>query len=126
GPADSGAGLLSLRSRHAGLLDAAEQLDSRLRSDSDYLQHESVPVVSRRLVLSAVPHGRDYRLRQGVPEVEARWAVHAHLQSIRFCALSDVGRPDRDSQYADHVGHADFDDVQQSAEYLHLYFPARD
>ena len=76
------------------------------------LQHESVPVVSRRLVLPAVRHGRDYRVRQGIPEMETRRPSHSHLQSLRFCPFPDVRCLARHSHYADHLGRADFVDFQ--------------
>ena len=111
-PADYRSDRLSIRAGHAGLLVTARQVDSRLWSDSYYLQHESVPVVSRRLVLPAVRHGRDYRIRQGIPEMETRRPAHSHLQSLRFCAFPGVNCPDRNSHDADHLGPADFDDFQ--------------
>ena len=123
-PADSRAGVFSLRSGHAGLLVAARQVDSRLWPDSHYLQHESVPVVSRRLVLPAVRHDRDYRVRQGIPEMETRRPFHSYLQSFRFCPFPDVCCPARNSQYTDHLGRGDFIDFQFSAVYLYRDFPA--
>src|SRR5207244_11771709 len=103
---------LSLRFGHADLLGPPGQVDSRLWSDSDYLQHESVPLVSRRLVLPAVRHGRADRVRQGIPAMEARRPEYSHLQSLRFCPFPAVYCIDRNSQYADHLGHADFVDFQ--------------
>src|SRR5205807_7800617 len=72
----------SIRSRHAGLLVPPGQEDSRFWSDPDHLQHESVPVVPRRLVLLAVRHGRADRVRQGIPEMETRRPEYSHLQSL--------------------------------------------
>ncbi len=45
-------------------------------------------------------------------KMETRRPSHSHLQSLRFCPFPDVDCLARHSHYADHLGHADFVDLQ--------------
>ena len=113
------AAAVCVRVRHAAQLVAARHLHARLRTVSDHLQHQPVPVVQAGLVLSAVCHDRASASPRRNSSAGAR-TDGRRTSSIRrrftLAIFSLALLADRHERH--HLGSGDRDDAVLSAAHL--------
>ena len=123
GAPDRSAAAVRLRVRRAAHVVPARHLYAGLRTVSDYLQHQSLPVVQAGLVLSSVCDGGGRLRGQRAAPVDQGRAADPHLQSVVVSARPVLDRLDPHGDDASDVGSGNCHDAPLSSAHLPAHLP---